>query len=74
MMNPNNKTMDEVSYGSGDKEVFFSWEISKNFPFVMKIVGTICFICHCTACAMIRNPENVKANFKEALRNLFKGK
>lgn len=73
MMNPNNKSMEEVSYGSGSKEVFFSWEISKNFPFVMKIVGIICFICHTTACFMIRNSENIKANFMKVMRALFSG-
>ena len=63
IINPENIGMIAKNIVNGQFEYYFPWEISKNFPTLMIIIGIVNFLITVIPISFIKDPEHIKVNF-----------
>ena len=73
LINPNNKGMTDIFEEGGETENYFPWEISENFPLLMKTIGIVSFLIVMITTYFLKDPKHIKANFLPWIKALVKG-
>ena len=71
LINPNNIGMTGSHIINNEIDIFFPWEISKNFPLLMNILGLTSFLCTIIPSFFLKDPEKLKPHFFLWINNFF---
>lgn len=63
LMNPENIGMTAKHVINGEIDIYFPWEISKNFPMLMNILGLISFLLTMISSYFLIEPKKMKPHF-----------